>query len=123
MRSTREVLDHHLQCFSVGDLEGTLGDFAEDSVMLTPEGALRGIPAIREFFTRVYAEFGQPGTSATVRQLLVEGDCAFIYWDAETPDHTYESASDTFLIRDGKIAVQTFAAKITSNKITSKRPG
>jgi hypothetical protein len=34
-------------------------------------------------------------------------------WDAETPDNRYDLASDTFLIRDGKTLVQTFAAKVT----------
>ena len=48
MPSTRDVLDHHLQCFGAGDLEGTLADYAADAALLTPEGALRGVPAIRE---------------------------------------------------------------------------
>jgi hypothetical protein len=53
MRSTRDVLDHHLQCFGAGDLEGTLADYTPDSALLTPEGALRGLAAIREFFALV----------------------------------------------------------------------
>ena len=114
--STRDVLDHHLQCFGAGDLEGTLADYTPSSVLLTVDGAVRGLPAIRQFFAGVFAEFGQPGTTATMRQVLVEGDCAFVCWDAETPDHTYEAASDTFLIRDGRIAVQTFAAKISPKR-------
>jgi catechol 2,3-dioxygenase-like lactoylglutathione lyase family enzyme len=119
MPSTRDVLDHHLQCFGAGDLEGTLADFAADSTLLTPDGAIRGLPGIREFFARVFAEFGQPGTTVTMRQLLVEGDCAFVCWDAETPDHTYEAASDTFLVRDGRIAVQTFSAKVMARNVRS----
>ena len=117
MPSTRDVLDHHLQCFGAGDLEGTLADYTADSTLLTPDGALRGLPAIREFFARVYAEFGKPGTTVSMRQLLVEGECAFICWDGETSDNTYEAASDTFLVRDGRIAVQTFAAKVTARKL------
>src|SRR5687767_6834150 len=116
MTSTRDVLDHHLQCFGSRDLDGTLADFAADSVLLTANGALRGLPAIREFFARVYTEFDQPGTTAAVRQVLVERDFAFVCWDAETPDHTYEGASDSFLIRDGRIAVQTFRAKVTAKR-------
>src|ERR671912_514418 len=99
MRSTRDVLDHHLQCFGACDLEGTLADYAADSALLTPDGALRGLASIREFFARAYAEFEQPGTTFSMRQLLVEGDCAFVCWDGETADHTYEAASDTFLVR------------------------
>ena len=113
MRSTREVLDHHLACFAAGNVEDTLSDYTERSVLLTPDGALRGVDDIRSFFAAAYAEFGQPGTRMAMRQLLVEGDCAFIVWDAETSANAYESATDTFVVRDGRIAVHTFAAKVT----------
>ena len=122
MTSTRDVLDHHLQCFGSRDLDGTLADFAADSVLLTADGALRGLPAIREFFARVYTEFSQPGTTAAVRQVLVERDFAFVCWDAETPDHKYEGASDAFLVRDGRIAVQTFCAKVTAKRAGQTEP-
>ena len=57
-----------------------------------------------------------------MRQLIVEGDCAFVCWDAETADHRYEGASDTFVIRDGRIAVQTFSAKVMAkNSATDAR--
>ena len=121
MPSTRDVLDHHLQCFGAGDLEGTIADYAADAALLTPDGALRGVPAIREFFARAYAEFGQPGTTMTMRQLIVEGDCAFVCWEAETRDHRYEGASDTFVIRDGRIVVQTFSAKVTARNVREAR--
>jgi ketosteroid isomerase-like protein len=113
MRSTQDVFDHHLACFASSDLEGTLGDFTEQSVLMTPLGAVRGLAGLRQFFETVYAEFGAPGTQFTAHQMLVDGDCAFIAWDAETSANKYEGASDTFLIRDGRIGVQTFSAKIT----------
>jgi hypothetical protein len=43
----------------------------------------------------------------------VEGDYAYILWAAETADNIYELATDTFLVRDGKIIAQSFAGKIT----------
>jgi hypothetical protein len=33
-------------------------------------------------------------------------------WTAETPDNRYDLVTDTFVVRDGKIVVQSFAAKI-----------
>jgi len=80
--TTQSVLDHHLQCFATGDLDGIMADFAPDAALLLPDGPLHG-------------------------------DCAFIVWSAETPDNRYDAAADTFLVRDGKIAVQTFAASVT----------
>jgi len=113
MPSTQEVLNHHLACFAASDLEGTLADFNEDSVLLTPQGALKGLPAIRTFFEAAYAEFGQPGTQLKLNQMLIDGECAYIAWEAETSASTYEAATDTFFIKDGRIVVQAFGAKVT----------
>jgi hypothetical protein len=38
------------------------------------------------------------------KQLLIEGD--YIVWTAETPDNSYEHASDTFVIQNGNIRLQ-----------------
>jgi hypothetical protein len=118
MSSTQAILDHHLQCFATCDLEGTLADFDDRSVLMTADGALRGLDAIRGFFAAAFAEFGRPGTTFAMKTVLVEGDCAFIVWDAETVDNRFESASDTFVVRDGRIAVQTYAAKVTPKQGT-----
>ena len=118
MSLTKDVFEHHLACFAAGDLEGILSEYTEQSVLMTPLGPFRGLPEIRRFFEAVYAEFGAPGTQFTQHQTLIEGDCAFIAWDAETSANKYEAASDTFVIRDGRIAVQTFWAKVTPKPAT-----
>ncbi|MBS1173782.1 MAG: SnoaL-like polyketide cyclase, partial [Proteobacteria bacterium] len=43
----------------------------------------------------------------------VDGDHAFIVWTARTADRNYELGTDTFVIRDGKIILQSFASKTT----------
>jgi hypothetical protein len=43
----------------------------------------------------------------------VDGDTAYIVWTAETADNRFELATDTFIVRDGKIVTQTFAGKIS----------
>lgn len=114
MSSTQAVLDRHLQCFAACDVDGTLADFADDAVLLTDAyGALRGHDAIRAFFSAAFAEFKQPGTSFSMKAMLVEGDCAFIAWNAETSANVFEFATDTFVVRNGRIAVQTYGCKVT----------
>jgi hypothetical protein len=49
-----------------------------------------------------------------MKQQFVDGDHAFILWTAETADNVYELGTDTFVVRDGKITVQSFAAKTTA---------
>lgn len=114
MASTKEVLDHHLQCFSAGNLKGILSDYAPDAVLFRPGGPLKGPQAIRPIFEALFLEFGKPGASFTMHQQSVEGDYAYILWSAETSDNTYEVGTDTFVVRDGKIVAQSFAAKITA---------
>jgi hypothetical protein len=81
-----------------------------------PIGAYRNVKwteALREFFQAIFTEFGKPGTTFTMHRTSVEGDYAYIFWSAETADNRYEAATDTFVVRDGKIMAQSFAAKIT----------
>ena len=49
-----------------------------------------------------------------MRQQAIEDDDAYIVWSAETAANVYEIGTDTFVIRNGKLVMQTFAAKITS---------
>lgn len=51
-----------------------------------------------------------------MHQQYVEGDYAHILWKAETADNCYDAATDTFVVRDGKIVVQSFAAKISPKR-------
>jgi len=111
--STEEVLGHHLQAFGGGDLEGLLDDYTDGSVIIAPDGVKRTREEMQAFFSAILAEFGKPGMSFTMEQQAVEGDVAYVRWTAETADNVYELGTDTFVVRDGKIAVQTFAAKTT----------
>ena len=58
------------------------------------------------------AEFGKPGAAFNRKQQFVEGEYAYIFWAAETADNVYELATDTFVVRDGKIVAQSFTGKI-----------
>ena len=111
--STQAVLDHHLQCFGAGNLPGILADFAPDALMFTPNGVLRGPDAMKPFFQAMFAEFAKPGMKFDMQLQSVEGDIAYLVWAAETADNIYESGTDTFVVRDGKILAQTYAAKVT----------
>lgn len=111
--SPEEVLNHHLQSFGAGDLRGVLEDFTEDSIIITPDGVLRGPKEMEPFFQALLTDFGKPGASFSMTQQVVEDETAYIAWSAETADNVYEMGTDTFWIHDGKIRVQTYAAKTT----------
>jgi ketosteroid isomerase-like protein len=113
MPSTKDVLDHHVKCFGEGDLQGILSDYAPGAVLFTPIGPLRGVDAIKPFFEAMIAEFGKPGTAFSMNHESIEGDYAYVLWNAETADNVYDSCTDTLVVRNGKILAQSFAGKIT----------
>jgi len=113
MASTKDVLDHHIKCFGTGDLEGILSDYAPDAVLFTPDGPLKGVDAMSPWFQAMFAEFGKPGTTFSMKQQSIVGDYAYVLWTAETADNVYELGTDTLVVRDGKIVAQSFAGKIT----------
>jgi ketosteroid isomerase-like protein len=111
-KSTEAVLDHHLQAFGAGDLSGLLEDYTDESVIITPDGVLRGPAQITPLFQAFLAEFAKPGASFHLDRRVIEEETAYITWSAETADSVYQFATDTFWVHDGKILMQTFAAKV-----------
>src|SRR6476659_808135 len=119
MPTTSDVLDQHLKCFGENDLDGVLADYSSDAVLFVPDRPLKGPEAIKPFFQAFFSEFAKPGASFAMRQQYVEGDYAYILWSAETADNSYEAATDTFVVRNGKIVAQSFASKITPKRGTA----
>jgi ketosteroid isomerase-like protein len=113
MKSTKDIVDNHLKAFAQRDLAGILSDYAPDAIFFTPQGTLVGSDAIRPLFQAMIAEFAKPNAIFRLKQQVVEGDYAYILWSADTADNVYELGTDTFIVREGKIAAQSFAAKIS----------
>jgi ketosteroid isomerase-like protein len=113
MPTTCEVVDQHLRSFYERDLDGVLADYASDAVLFVPGGLLRGAAAMKPFFQAFLAEFSKPGARFSMQEQHADGEYAYLLWNAETAENTYEAATDTFIVRDGKIVAQSFAAKIS----------
>jgi len=113
MPTTNDVVNQHLKYFYEKNLDGVLADYSPDAVLFIPGGPLRGPAAIKRFFQALVSEFSKPGAAFSMREQYADGDYAYILWSAETADNRYEAATDTFIVRNGKIVAQSFAAKIT----------
>ena len=110
---TNEVLDRHMATIGKLDLAGVLADYAPDAVIFTPDGTVRGPEALRKHFEQLFAEWGKPGVSFTLKQRIVDGKNAYIFWDAETADNLYEGGMDAFVVENGKIVAHFFSGKIS----------
>lgn len=118
MSTTATVLNNHLKSFSERNLAGILSDYAPSAILFTPDGPLVGVNAIKPLFESLLAEFAKPGASFEMKHQAIKGEHAYIVWAAETADNRYEFATDTFVVRDGKIVTQSFAAKIVPKHAT-----
>ena len=111
--STQEIVERHLAAFGEGDVEATMADYADDAVMISPNGVRRGAAEIREAFEAFFSGLFAPGTyDFTLDLATYEGETGYIVWHAECTPVNIAYASDTFVVRDGKIVTQTVALKV-----------
>jgi hypothetical protein len=105
-RSTKDVFEDHLALRMHGDVEGDiLRNYADDIVILSGDGEFRRHDGVRTSAKMLDKRL--PKARLTYRSKLVDGDVAFLEWSAESPSGRVDDGTDTFVIRDGKIAVQT----------------
>jgi ketosteroid isomerase-like protein len=110
---TREVLDHHVQALGRGDVDAILDDYTEESVLMVQEAALKGLVAIRAAFVAYLDGLLKPGTyELTMDSVRIDGEVAHAIWHAQCVGADIAFATDTFVVKGGKIALQTFAGKV-----------
>ncbi len=104
---TSATLTHHLNAIAQEDIAAFISDYTDESVLYTPNGPVTGIAALTQFFKGFAGAFPGFSKEFTILRQDIEGDWAYILWTASpyTPLGT-----DTFMMKDGKIMVQTFAA-------------
>ena len=113
LTDTGQVLNHHLQALGHGNLAEILDDYVEDSVLITPERTIKGLSGIRSAFEGFLSGLFKPGTyELTFDARHVHGEVAYIVWHAKCASADIALGTDTFMVKDGKILVQTFAAKV-----------
>lgn len=111
--TTRQVFEHHIHALGKGDVEAILSDYTDDSILIVPDAVLKGRDAIRAAFNGFVAGLFKPGTyEFTMDTVHVEDETAYAIWHAKCASANIVLGTDTFLVKNGKIAVQTFAAKI-----------
>lgn len=106
-RSTQDVFAHHLQAFAQG-VDALVSDYTEQSSIVVQSGTLTGLAAIRQFFEGFLQDI-QPGfwEAFKIQRQEVCADVAYLVWEARP---FVAMATDTLVVRDGRIHVQTFTA-------------
>lgn len=105
---TESVVRSHLQAFlEQRGVAAILADYDEDACFLGEDRTYRGRREIGTFFERFIASLPPQGIRRfSLRSLRVEDDVAYITWNV---GDEWPLGTDTFVVRDGKIVLQTFA--------------
>jgi hypothetical protein len=105
--STEDVLRNHLRSARLG-VDAVMDDYTNQSMLMTHDATYRGLAEIRLFFTALFESLPAGFFEAMrMRREEVDGDFAYIVWDREP---IISRATDTFVVRDGKILFQTFTS-------------
>ncbi len=108
---TQEVINHHLSAFLEADLNEIMKDFTEESELLTPDGALKGLNSISSFFGEVF-KIMPKGSAFEMKQMIVRDGIAYLTWTCDSSFVSVPLGTDSFIIKNDNILYQTLAAHI-----------
>lgn len=106
MRTTTEVFEDHLAKRLAGDLEGDIAaNYSKDVIFLTGTGAFEGHDGVRKSASELESYI--KNIPYEYNHTLIKGDYAFLEWTAKGKDKAVYDGADSFVIKDGKIILQT----------------
>ncbi len=104
--STQEVFQSHLQLRQQKNVEQDLQqNFDPEVLLLTGDGAFSGYDGVRQSSQLLQQRVGD-AVYAYLSQ-ITQGEIAFLVWLARQGDEIICQGADSFVIRHGKIVVQT----------------
>ena len=103
-RTPQEIFEHHVSAIGDADLDAIVADYAEDAVLVTPDGVLRGRDAIRGVFAGLLGEIPDAHWDIPTRHHV--DDLLFIEWTAVAEKARAEGV-DTFVFAGDSIKAQT----------------
>ena len=105
VRTTEEVFQSHREAIETLNMEQLAGDYAEDAILLTMDGAFTGREAILTgFFQAILAQF--PDMKINFEKVAYEDDVCLLQWSGEASGATVPRGTAVFLIQDGLIRRQ-----------------
>ena len=90
-RTPQEVFQHHAEALGAEDLEGIVSDYADDAVVITPDGVQRGKDGVRAAFVKLLGDI--PGATWELPTQIYEDDVMFLEWKAARAPRAWRTAS------------------------------
>ena len=106
-RSTQEVFEqHHAKVGAeTKDVPAIAADYADDAVIVVPDGAMVGKAAIEAGIGGLMEAF--PNLRLTETSFSVEGDTMLVMWKGTCDTGTFLQAIESYIIRNDRIQRET----------------
>src|SRR5450631_1551527 len=104
------VVKQFLANWDARNLEAMMTSYTDDSAVLMPQQKpYKGKEQIHSLMKGFVDDFSKPGAVWDTYALTAEGQIVYILWKGETAANKFPFGSNTFVVKDGKIAYQTIA--------------
>jgi len=97
-----DVVNHHIRAYANKDIEAVLQDYADDAVMVMPNGICAGKRELRKGF-EAFLAMQTPSTKMTMKVASIHGDVVVEDWSLDGGGTSTIKGSDVFVVRHGKI--------------------
>ena len=104
-----KVFQHHLEALGKNDMDELMKDYAEQSELWTPDGAIVGLEAISSFYSYAFTLLPKGKTELEIKKMIVKDNKVYIIWTADSPIVNVSFGTDSFEINEGKILWQSTA--------------
>jgi ketosteroid isomerase-like protein/uncharacterized RmlC-like cupin family protein len=108
--TSERVVRQYLAAWDARNIDAMLRTLAPDAVVVVPQQApIQGRAAIRPLLKAFVDDFSQPGSTFRFDDLRAHGPIVTFRWSGDTPSTNYANGSNTFVVRNGRIAYLTVA--------------
>ena len=109
--SPEAIVMHHLSALNSGDLDAAVAVYADSAIFITPDGETKGKTTIHKMLAGVLANVRGGGTGPRalfdVKRKYFTKAIGYIVWTQNAGSPEEVQGSDTFVVRRGKIILQT----------------
>jgi ketosteroid isomerase-like protein len=108
--TTSGVWQHHISSWNSRDSEAIVSDYSETSTLIINGEVFHGREEIKSAFEQLFRIFDQGEN--VIDPAVIDGEVIYLTWHFSPVNEASFDGSDTFMVQNGKIVIQTIASRL-----------
>jgi hypothetical protein len=104
--TVRATWERHIDAWKRNSVVDIVADYNDQSIVIINDSIYRGRDEIGRAFATLFATFAKVAASA-IDRIVIERSSVYLLWQSTLPSGQKVLGTDTFLIRNGVIEIQT----------------